>query len=110
MTEMSDEFWTAHAYDENDPDRVVLCVEFKAEKDGQGVYNKTYVLDAWGDNKTTAMANLVSMPVSLAVEAILAKEIGIGVTAAPSSPELVNRWMTQIDQLAQHLEVVDHIG
>ena len=110
LTEMSDEFWTAHAYDENDPDRVVLCVEFKAEKDGQGVYNKTYVLDAWGDNKTTAMANLVSMPVSLAVEAILAKEIGIGVTAAPSSPELVNRWMTQIDQLAQHLEVVDHIG
>ena len=110
LEEMSDEFWTAHAYDENDPDRVVLCVEFKAEKDGQSVYNKTYVLDAWGDNKITAMAKLVSIPVSLAVEAILSKEIESGVTAAPSSPELVNRWMTQIDQLAQHLKVVDHTG
>ena len=34
MTEMSQEFWTKHAYGPNEPDRVVLCVSLQAERDG----------------------------------------------------------------------------
>ena len=35
LKEMSDQFWAENAYGENDPDRVVLCVSLKAERDGQ---------------------------------------------------------------------------
>ncbi|MFD1195416.1 saccharopine dehydrogenase family protein [Seohaeicola saemankumensis] len=107
LKDMSDQFWSENAYDEGEPDRVVLCVELKAEKDGKTVWHKSYVMDAWGDARGTAMARLVSVPVSLAVEAVLAREIPAGVTAAPSDPRLVSRWMAEIDKLAQHLQIVD---
>jgi len=109
MKEMSDQFWEENSYDEGEPDRVIMCVEFKAEKDGVAVYHKTYVMDAWGDARGTAMARLVSIPVSLAVEAVLNREIPAGVSAAPSDPKLVKRWMDTVDTLAQHLQIVDHL-
>ncbi len=110
LKEMSDQFWAENAYDEGEPDRVVLCVGLKAEKDGIEVWNKTYVMDAWGDERGTAMARLVSIPVSLAVEAVLNRAIPAGVHAAPSDPKLVQGWMGEIDTLAQHLQIVDHLG
>lgn len=106
LKEMSDQFWAQNAYDEEEPDRVVLCVGLKAEKDGRPVWHKTYVMDAWGDARGTAMARLVSVPVSLAVESVLARDIPAGVSAAPSDPKLVQSWMSEIDALAQHLEIV----
>lgn len=108
LKEMSDQFWAENAYDEGEPDRVVLCVALKAEKDGQIAYHKTYVMDAWGDERGTAMARLVSVPVSMAVESVLKRRIYPGVTAAPSEPALIKDWMKVIDGLAQHLDVVDH--
>ncbi|TMV04804.1 saccharopine dehydrogenase [Ruegeria sediminis] len=108
LKDMSDTFWAENAYDEGEPDRVVLCVGLKAEKDGREVWHKTYVMDAWGDERGTAMARLVSIPVSLAVEAVLNRAIPAGVHAAPSDPKLVQKWMGEIDKLAQHLQVVDH--
>lgn len=109
LKEMSDQFWTENAYDEGEPDRVVLCVALKAEKDGAAVWHKTYAMDAWGDNRGTAMARLVSITVALAVEAVLQKKIAPGVSAAPSDPELVSDWMETIEELAQNLEIVDHM-
>lgn len=108
LKEMSDQFWRDNAYDEGEPDRVVLCVGLKAEKDGVPVWHRTYVMDAWGDARGTAMARLVSIPVSLAVEAVLNREVPAGVTAAPSDPKLVQRFMAGIDKLAQHLQIVSH--
>lgn len=110
LKEMSDQFWDENAYDEGEPDRVVLCVGLKAEKNGTPVWHKTYVMDAWGDARGTAMARLVSIPVSLAVEAVLNRAIAVGVHAAPSDPKLVQGWMAEIDKLAQHLQVVDHLA
>ncbi|MBS9717954.1 saccharopine dehydrogenase family protein [Pseudohalocynthiibacter aestuariivivens] len=107
LQEMSDQFWDENSYDEGEPDRVIMCVELKAEKEGVPVYHKTYVMDAWGDERGTAMARLVSVPVSLAVEAVLNREIAAGVHAAPSDPKLIARWMGEVDRLAQHLQVVD---
>ena len=40
LKEMSDQFWAENAYDEGEPDRVVLCVALKAEKAGQEVWHK----------------------------------------------------------------------
>ena len=107
LKEMSDQFWAENAYDEGEPDRVVLCVSLKAEKDGQTVWHKTYAMDAWGDDHGTAMARLVSVPVSLAVEAVLAGRIRAGVSAAPSDLVLVREWMGVVADLAQHLAIVD---
>ena len=110
LKNMSDQFWTENAYDEGEPDRVVLCVGLKAEKDGAEVWHKTYVLDAWGDERGTAMARLVSYPVSFAIEAAMNGKIAAGVHAAPSDPALVEKWMGEIGRLAQHLEIVDSKG
>lgn len=107
LKEMSDQFWNENAYDEGEPDRVVLCVELKAVKDGNTVWHKSYVMDAWGDARGTAMARLVSVPVSLAVESVLAGTIPAGVTAAPSDPQVVDSWMSEIGNLAQQLQIVD---
>ena len=110
LKEMSDQFWNDHAYAEGEPDRVILCVDLKAEREGVPVWHKTYVLDAWGDERGTAMARLVSITVALAVEAVLTRSITVGVHAAPSDPRLVTPWMDEINRLSQHLELVDHIG
>ncbi|MBY6113146.1 saccharopine dehydrogenase NADP-binding domain-containing protein [Mameliella alba] len=110
LQEIADKLLEENAYDEGEPDRVVLCVALEAEKDGAPVYHKTYVMDAWGDARGSAMARLVSIPVSLAVESVLNREIPAGVSAAPSDPKLVERYMDKVQTLAQHLDVVDHLA
>ncbi|MGH1353663.1 MAG: saccharopine dehydrogenase family protein [Thalassovita sp.] len=109
LKEMSDQFWAENAYDAGEPDRVVMCVGLKAEKDGHPVWHQTYTMDAWGDAHGTAMARLVSVPVSLAIQAVSARAIPAGVSAAPSDPKLLKEWLGEIDKLAQHLAVVTHI-
>lgn len=108
LKEMSDQFWAENAYDPDEPDRVVMCVSLKAEKDGQVVWHRTYTMDAWGDARGTAMARLVSVPVSLAVQAVAKRETPTGVTAAPSDPKMLKEWLEEIGKLAQHLAVVSH--
>lgn len=110
LKEMSDRLWAENAYEKDEPDRVVLCVALEARNHGRTVYHKTYAMDAWGDARGTAMARLVSVPVSLAVEAILTRDIAPGVSAAPSDPKLVDRWMEAVDTQAQHLQIVNHLA
>ncbi len=110
LQEMSDQFWAENSYDAGEPDRVIMCVALKAEKDGQVIYQKTYAMDAHGNEAGTAMAQLVSIPLSLAVEAVLNGEIAPGLSAAPADPKLVARWMETVGGLAQHLEIVDHLA
>jgi len=109
MQEMSQEFWTKHAYGTDDPDRVVLCVSLKATQGDAVVWHKTYVMDAWGDSDGTAMARLVSVPVSMAVTAVMQGRISPGVSAAPSDPEMVKAWLYRVGVLAQNLTIVDHV-
>jgi len=108
LKEISDQFWAENAYGKNDPDRVVLCVSLQAEQNGKTVWHQTYAMDAWGTETSTAMARLVSKPVSFGIKAVLANQIPTGVTAAPDDPKLVDAWLSEIAKLAQHLEIVDH--
>ena len=108
LKEMSDQFWAENAYGKNDPDRVVLCVSLQAEQNGKTVWHQTYAMDAWGTEASTAMARLVSKPVSFGIKAVLANQIPTGVTAAPDDPKLVDAWLSEIAKLAQYLEIVDH--
>jgi saccharopine dehydrogenase-like NADP-dependent oxidoreductase len=99
-----------NAYADGEPDRVVLFVSLKAEKDGTPVYHETWAMDAWGDARGTAMGRLVSVPVSLAVEAVLTREIPAGVHAAPHDPRLVSRWLAEVGHLAQYMDRIDHLA
>ena len=110
LKEMSEKFWAENAYDEGEPDRVVLCVGLTAENEGRAVYHKTWVLDAFGDARGTAMARLVSVTVALAVASVLKREIKPGVSAAPSDERLVRLWLDEIDRQAQHMQLVDHLA
>ncbi len=110
LQEIADHLLKENAYDEGEPDRVIMCVALEAERDGKPIYHKTYVMDAWGDERGSAMARLVSIPVSLAVEAVLNRAVPAGVSAAPSDPKLVAQWMEEVQNLAQHLNVVDHLS
>ncbi|EPX79753.1 saccharopine dehydrogenase family protein [Salipiger mucosus] len=109
LAAMADELLEKNAYEEGEPDRVVLCVSLKAEKGGVPVWHKTWVMDAWGDARGNAMGRLVSIPVSLAIEAVLNREIASGVSAAPSDPKLVARFLGEVDKLAQRLTRVDEM-
>ncbi len=106
LAKMSDQLWLENAYDKNEVDRVVLVVSLKASNGEETKWHKTYVLDAHGDSVSTAMARLVSLPVSFAVEAVAQNKIAPGVSAAPSDMSLVNDWLNKIKSLAQHLEIV----
>ncbi|MEM8655472.1 MAG: saccharopine dehydrogenase C-terminal domain-containing protein [Pseudomonadota bacterium] len=108
LAEMSDEMLAENSYADGEPDRVILCVDLKAENTSGTVWHQTYVMDAWGDARGTAMARLVSIPVSLAVQAAQGGAIKPGVHAAPSDLQLVTNWMEDISRLAQHLAIVDH--
>ncbi|MDC3076211.1 saccharopine dehydrogenase NADP-binding domain-containing protein [Paracoccaceae bacterium] len=109
LIEMSEHFWRDNAYGENDPDRVILCVDLKAEHNNQIIWHKTYKMDAWGDSRGTAMARLVSYPVSLAVKAIIDNQIEYGVSAATSKHNLVEKWLQDIAGLAQEFNIIDHV-
>jgi len=109
LQEMSDNFWKENAYEKGEPDRVILCVSLKAEKNNNLLYHKTYILDAWGTDESTAMARLVSIPVAKAVELIKSGELKSGVSSTPDSPEIVSKWMEMVYSLCQHLEIIDHL-
>lgn len=108
LKQISDELLEQHSYDEDEPDRVVLCVSLKAENTSGGTsYHKTYSLDAHGNENGSAMAQLVSITVALAVKSVVNNEIAPGVSAAPSSLSIVNEWMEEIEKIAQYLEIKD---
>ena len=110
LARLADQLWDEHPYGENDPDRVVLCVSLKAERGQKSRYRKTWILDAWGDDDETAMARLVSIPVAIAVESVLANEIPAGVGPPPNDPDLVEKWLKAVGGIAQVMSVKDALA
>ncbi|MBC7736378.1 MAG: saccharopine dehydrogenase NADP-binding domain-containing protein, partial [Candidatus Saccharibacteria bacterium] len=110
LAEMAAEFVRDNSYAPGEPDRVLLFVDLKAERDGRIVYHETWAMDAWGDVRGTAMARLVSTPVSMAVQSLLKGEIAAGVHAAPHQPALINSWLGQVRSLAQYMDRIDHLA
>ncbi len=110
LEEISADLWDRYAVEDGEADRVVLCVDLWALKGGKEVYNKSYVMDAYGDAEHTAMARLVSVPVSFAIEAVLGGEFAPGVHAAPSDPGLAGRWLEELRKLGEEMALVDHLS
>jgi saccharopine dehydrogenase (NADP+, L-glutamate forming) len=109
LAEMAAEFLAANAYAPGEPDRVVLFVALRAQRGGRDVFHETWAMDAWGDARGSAMARLVSMPVSFAVNSVLNGEMAPGVHAAPRDPAVLAKWLGQIKPLAQYMDRIDHL-
>ena len=107
LENLSNELWDKYSYKEEEEDRVVLNVSLKASQKSNVKFERSYLLDAWGDKKYTAMARLVSIPVALAVEAILKNKISIGVSPAPKSSEIVADWLDEIKKEAQIFKFIN---
>ena len=84
---------------------VTPLVEVRARRVGGATYQVPMEVR---QERGTAMARLVSLPVALAVEAIIKNEIGPGVSAAPKSPEIVKDWLKQVGNEAQILHLIDN--
>ena len=109
LEEISQELWQKYAVEEGEADRVVLSVDICAKKEGKAVYDKSFVMDAYGDATSTAMARLVSTPVSFGVEAIINGEIAPGVHAAPSEPAIASKWIDALRAGGDKMEIIDHL-
>lgn len=107
---LSDDLWKKYSYKEDEVDRVILTVELKVKKDSEVIWHKQFLLDTLGNTKGSAMAQLVSCSVALAVEAVLNKEIPPGVSAAPHQSELVKRWLNQAEDISDHFALIDHLS
>jgi saccharopine dehydrogenase (NADP+, L-glutamate forming) len=104
LTILSDELWSRYAYGDDEPDRVVLCVELEALSPGGQHFHELSLIDATGRPGASAMARLVSLPVSYATDAVLAGEIAAGVSTAPSDTGLIERWFAALTNAGDTIE------
>ena len=105
LAELSDRLWAQYAYGDDEPDRVVLCVEMEAESPSGQRFHEASLIDATGRPGASAMARLVSLPVSYAADAVIAGSIAPGVSAAPSDCTLINAWF---ERLAAAGDAIEH--
>lgn len=100
----SEELWQKYRLQDGDADRVVLSVELEVRDGAQAVWHQRYLLDEVRDEHGSAMARLVSLPVSLAVEAVLEGKLEPGVTPAPNDMEIVGDWLGQMGAMGEKFE------
>lgn len=100
------ELWKKHAYAEGERDRVVLFVELKALRDGKEVVRIHYALDETGTGSDTAMARLVSLPATFAVDAILKGNAPLGVSGAPEDRPSIEEWFRHLR--AEGVKILTH--
>lgn len=109
LNALAETLWQKYPLAEGEPDRVVLCVSLKAERAGVPVWHRTWALDAEGDVRGSAVARIVSGTVSLGVEALMMREIAVGLHRAPHDPRLVARWLDGMRPLAQFMRRTAHV-
>ncbi|MDP1668956.1 saccharopine dehydrogenase C-terminal domain-containing protein [Phaeovulum sp.] len=109
LSALSNKLWAANAYAADEPDRAVLVVSFKAEREGRAVWHQSWALDAVGDLRGSAMARLVSGPAAMAAESLQLREFPAGVQGVPADPRLLARWLGQVQPLAQYMARRDHL-
>jgi saccharopine dehydrogenase (NADP+, L-glutamate forming) len=109
LKEMSDELWQKHSYQPDEVDRVVLCVEHEVKNGDHTIWHRSYSVDEVGNEDGSAMARLVSLTVSLAVQSIIAKELPAGVLAAISERNLIRAWIDELRSMGESIGLTDHV-
>ncbi len=92
-----------YSYDPGEPDRVVLSVELEARRGDVPTWHGWYLIDTCGDERGSAMARLVSQPVSLAADSVLAGDFAPGVQAATADPRLIETWLSALELLGERI-------
>ena len=110
LTNISKELEEKYSYDSGEADRVVLSVELEAKRNGKTVWHQSYLMDEAGNNKGQAMARLVSLPVSIAIESIVNNQATKGVSAAPHQQAQVQSWLDELSALGEEIIFRDHIS
>ena len=90
IQQKSDELWNSYRYDKDEEDRVVLWVNLEAEQQDKKVFSSTYQLDEKGSGENTAMAKLVSITLSAAVDLMVQNKLQPGVQVAPSNKNIID--------------------
>ena len=86
----SDELQSKYQYQQDEEDRVVLWVNLEAQKNNECVWSGTYCLDEKGSGENTAMAKLVSITLSAAIDLMIEGQLKPGVQIAPSDRDIIN--------------------
>ncbi|OUS27523.1 saccharopine dehydrogenase [Thalassotalea sp. 42_200_T64] len=110
FTEISQQLEQQYAYDDDEPDRVVLYVEFEAKQADEKIWQQSYLLDCTGNESGQAMARLVSTPVAFAVLSVLNNEINAGVSAAPKEPKQLQNWISRLTNLGESITKRNHLA
>lgn len=90
------ELWSKYAYHEGEEDRVVLYVSLEARDGDKLSWSRFYALDESGTGRDTAMARLVSLPATYAIESIEQGAAPKGVSGAPRDKTEILRWKTAL--------------
>jgi saccharopine dehydrogenase (NADP+, L-glutamate forming) len=98
---MAEKLGRKYVYDPGEPDRVVLSVELEAKRSDETTWFRSCLIDASGDDRGSAMARLVSLPVSLAAESVAAGEFQPGVHAATADPRMIERWLAALQDMGE---------
>jgi len=77
-----------------DHDRVVLAVSLRVDDWSGG-----YLLDLRGDERESAMARCVSLPLAVGVEDILAGRMGPGLNRATEDAGVARRWLRRLSEV-----------
>lgn len=109
LAQISQQLEEKYSYNEDEPDRVVLAVELTAKKGDEVVWKQSYFMDEAGNENGQAMARLVSLPVSIAIEAVIAGNMPSGVSAAPHVNEQVQDWLNQLTNLGEQFSLRNHL-
>jgi len=107
LNALSSDLWQHHRYAENEADRVVLCVELCCQSAQDTLFHRVCTLDSLGNATGSAMARLVSIPVSLAVDDILAGKVSHGVSTAPAATQQIAHWFNVLDHGGDSVQVQD---
>lgn len=90
IQQKSDELWNTYRYGKDEEDRVVLWVNLEAIQNNKKIFSSTYQLDEKGSGENTAMAKLVSITLTAAVDLVLQNKIQPGVQVAPSDKHIID--------------------
>ena len=83
----------------------MLWVNLEAEQQDKKVFSSTYQIDEKGSGENTAMAKLVSITLSAAIELLLKNDFHPGVQAAPSDKNMIEYFFKI---LSEHSIQINH--
>lgn len=109
LAKISQQLEKKYSYENGEPDRVVLSVELEVKSEGKTVWHQSYLLDQAGNEHGQAMSRLVSLPVSIAIEAVVAGSVKSGVSAAPHENPQVLNWLSRLTNFGEKFALINNI-